>query len=159
MCTPNILLEGYFLLILFWYYCLFRCQPNRGQQIPNIQLLFWIFPFEPQSCLTFSLIELKTLLRRCLIHKAIIILRLILHVVYLCPSPPLGLSMSYLYDLIFVFSLIFIVIYHLTLFKLTYLFFVQFLEHFLSFLDVTFGMWMKRAKNFQTTWVQPQGAA
>ena len=43
--------------------------------------------------------------------------------------------MSYLCDLFLIFSLIFIVINHITLFKEIYLFFVHFLEYFLLFLD------------------------
>ena len=43
--------------------------------------------------------------------------------------------MSYLCDLLFVFSLIFIVINHITSFKQTYLFLVQFLEYLVLFLD------------------------
>ena len=42
--------------------------------------------------------------------------------------------MLYLCDLFFIFSLIFIVINHITSFKQTY-FFVHFLEHLLLFLD------------------------
>ena len=47
----------------------------------------------------------------------------------------LGLFMPYLYDLFFVFSLIFIVTNHVTLFKQMYLFFVHFLEYSLLFFD------------------------
>ena len=43
--------------------------------------------------------------------------------------------MSYLCDLFFIFSLIFIVSYHITSFKLSCLFFVHFLEYLLLFLD------------------------
>ena len=43
--------------------------------------------------------------------------------------------MSYLYDLFLIFSLIFIVINHITSLKQTQLFFVHFLEYFLLFLD------------------------
>ena len=53
--------------------------------------------------------------------------------VCLCLCLDLGLFMSYLCDLFFIFSLIFIVINHITSFKQTY-FFVHFLEHLL-FLD------------------------
>ena len=42
------------------------------------------FSTQPQYCLTFSWIELQMLLRRCLTHRTIIILRHILHLVYLC---------------------------------------------------------------------------
>ena len=43
--------------------------------------------------------------------------------------------LSYLYDLFFIFSLIFIVINHMTSFKQTYLFFGHFSECVLLFLD------------------------
>ena len=45
-----------------------------------------------------------------------------------------GSVMSYLCDLFFIFSLIFIVIYHIILFKQMYLFFGHFLEYLLLFL-------------------------
>ena len=77
------------------------------------------------------------LLRRCLKHISIIILRHILYLVYLCPCLGLGLFMSYLYDLFFslISSLIFIFINHMTSFKQTYLFFVHFLEYIPLFLN------------------------
>ena len=68
------------------------------------------------------------LLRCCLLHKAIIILEhwsiilIIILKVYLCLCLGPGLFMSYLCDLFFIFSLMFIVINHITLFKQTYLF-------------------------------------
>ena len=43
--------------------------------------------------------------------------------------------MSYLYDLLFIFSLIFIVIIHLTSLRQTHLLFVHFLEYLLLSLD------------------------
>ena len=90
------------------------------------------------------------LLRCCLIQIIIIILRFILYLIYLCTSPGQGLFMSYLHDLFFIFSIIFIVIYHITTFKQTYLFFVHFLGYLLLY---------KRVKNFQKVKVRPQGAA
>ena len=71
------------------------------------------------------------LLSFCLIHKTIVILRHILYLVNLCPRLGLGLIMSYLCDLFFIFSLIFIVI---TLLKQVHLFFVNCLEQLLLFL-------------------------
>ena len=71
------------------------------------------------------------LLSICLIHKTIIILRHILYLVHLCPCLGLGLIMSYLCDLFFIFSLIFIAI---TLLKQVQLFFVNCLEQLLLFL-------------------------
>ena len=65
--------------------------------------------------------------RCCLIHTTIITKRHILYLVYLCPC--LGLSMSYLCDLFFIF----IAINHINL--KTYLFFVHFSEYLVLFLD------------------------
>ena len=62
-------------------------------------------------------------------------LRLILYLEYLCPCLALGLFMLYLYDLFFIFSLIFIVVNHITSSNQMYLFFVHFLEYFLLILD------------------------
>ena len=55
----------------------------------------------------------------CLIHIAIIILSHILYLLYLCPCLDLGLFMSHLCDLCFIFVLISIVINHITSFKQT----------------------------------------
>ena len=76
----------------------------------------------------------KMLLRCCLIHITIILLRHILCLAYFGPCLGLGLLMSYLCNLFFIFSLFFIVIYHITSFKQTYLLSVHFLEDLL-FLD------------------------
>ena len=57
-----------------------------------------------------------------------------LYLVYLCPCLGLGLLMFYIYDLFFIFSLIFIVINHITSLKQT-LIFCTFLEYLLLFLD------------------------
>ena len=58
-----------------------------------------------------------------------------LHLVYLCPCLRLGLFVSYLCALFFIFSLIFSLINHITLLKQTHLFLVHFLEFLLIFLD------------------------
>ena len=81
------------------------------------------FSTQPQCCLTFPWIELQMLLRCCLIHITIIILRHILHLVYFCLCLGLGLFMSHLCDLFFISSIIFIVINNITSFKQTYLLF------------------------------------
>ena len=65
---------------------------------------------QPQCCLTFSWIDLQMLLRCCLIHVSIILLRKILHLLYLPPWLNLGLFMSYLCDLFFIFIFNFIMI-------------------------------------------------
>ena len=93
------------------------------------------FSTQPQCCLTFSWIELQMLLRCCLVHIAIMILKHMLYLVYLYPCLGLGHFMSYLCDLFFIFSLVFIVINHTTSFKQACLFFVHCLESLLSLLD------------------------
>ena len=62
-----------------------------------------------------------------------------------CPCLDLGLFLSYLCDLFFIFSVVFIVINHITSLKQTYLFFVHFLEYLPFLDDIT---WMKKANNF-----------
>ena len=74
------------------------------------------------------------MLFRCfLIHINIIILGHILYLVYL--TLDLGLFMSYLCDLFFISSLIFIPVNHILSLKETQLIFVHFLEYLLLFLD------------------------
>ena len=73
-------------------------------------LLFYkerAFSTQPQCYLTFSNFELQILHRCRLIHKSIIILRHFLYLLYLCPCLDLGLFMSYLCDLFFIFVFIF----------------------------------------------------
>ena len=68
----------------------------------------------------------------CLIHLSTIVLAQSLYLKYLCPCQGLGLFKCELF-LFFIF--IFIVINHTILLKRTHLFFVQFLEYVLLFLD------------------------
>ena len=49
------------------------------------------FSTQPQCCSTFLWIELQMLLRCCLIHISIIILRHFLYLLYLCPWLDIGL--------------------------------------------------------------------
>ena len=114
------------------------------------------FIIQPQCCLIFSLIELKMLLRCYLVHTSIIILKKNLYLVYFCPYVSLGLFVSYLYGLFFIFSLIFIFINYMTSLKQTQLVFAHFLEHLLIFLTIT---WMKKASNIQKVQGQSQGVA
>ena len=65
-----------------------------------------------------------------------------------------GLFMLHLYDLFFIFSLIFIVINHITSLKQTQL--LLFVEQLILFLDNDV---MKKANNFQIAKVQPEGIA
>ena len=71
------------------------------------------FLTQPQCCLTFSCIELQMLLRCCLIHITINIPRHISYLVHVCPCLGLGMFMSYLCDLFFISSLLFVVINHI----------------------------------------------
>ena len=64
--------------------------------------------------------------------------------------------MSYLCDLCFIFSLIFIIITYITLFKQAYLFFVHFLEYLRLFLDDNMN---EESKKFLIAKVKPQGNA
>ena len=75
------------------------------------------------------------LLRSSLRDITIIILRPILHLVYLCPYLGLDLFMSYLCILFLFFSLIVIVINHITSYKQVHLFSCTFLENLLLFLN------------------------
>ena len=75
------------------------------------------------------------LLKCCLIHITIILLRHILYFVFLSMSRLMPVYVVYC-DLLFIFNIIFIAITHITLLKETHLFFfVHFLEYLLSFLD------------------------
>ena len=107
------------------------------------------FSTKPQCCLTFSWIELQMWLNTCNHHH-------ILYLVYLCPCHGLCPFLSDLCDLFFIFSLIFIVINHISSFKCTYLFFLYFLEYACYFLMIT---WMNKAHNFKIAKLQPQSVA
>ena len=54
-----------------------------------------LFRSQPQCCLAFSSIELQMLLRSCLIHTSIIILRHFIFLLYFCPFLDLCLLKSY----------------------------------------------------------------
>ena len=71
------------------------------------------FSTQPQRCLTLSWIKLRMLLRCCLIHKSIIILRHSLYLLYFCTFLDLVLFMSDLCDLFFIFIVIFTMINHI----------------------------------------------
>ena len=104
--------------------------PQAGFEPAHIHVFIYkqlIFSTQPQCCLSFSWIELQMLLRCCLIHnKTIIILRHVLHLVYLGPRLSLILFMSYLRDLFFYVHSHFIIINHITSLKQTHFFFVHF---------------------------------
>ena len=71
------------------------------------------FSTQPQRCLTLSGIKLRMLLRCCLIHKSIIILRHSLYLLYFCTFLDLVLFMSDLCDLFFIVIFIFVMINHI----------------------------------------------
>ena len=85
----------------------------------------------------------KMLLRCCLINVTVIKLRHILCLGYLCPCRRLGLFMSCLCNLFFIFSLIFNVINHTTSSKQTHYFWIT--------------TWVKKVNSFQKVKVQTQG--
>ena len=87
---------------------------------------FSFFLSQPHCCLTFSWIELQMLLRCCLIHKSIIILRHFLYLLHLCTCLDLGLFMSCQCDLILFFIFILIKINRLILWTQRHLFFCLF---------------------------------
>ena len=80
-----------------------------------------------------------------------------LYLVYLCPYLGLGLLMSYLCGIFFIFSLIFTVTNHITSLKQTPLSFCTFFR----ISPIIFWMitWMNKVNNFQMEKVQPQGVA
>ena len=93
------------------------------------------FSTQPQYCLAFSWTELQMLLRCCLIHISIIILRRFIYLLYLCPCLHLGLFMPYLRESIFIFVFILIMINCIISWMQTCLFFCFFLEYVLLLLD------------------------
>ena len=86
------------------------CFNNRGNTCFFYDQSF--FPTQPKRCLTILWIELQMLLTCCLIHIPIIILKHILYLVFLCSCLDLSLFMTYLCDLVFIFSIIFTIINH-----------------------------------------------
>ena len=82
-----------------------------------------VFSTQSQCCLTLSWIELQMLFRCCLINKGIIIVRHIIHLLYLRPCLHLGLFMLYLCDLFFIFIVIFIMFNRIISWIQTHLFF------------------------------------
>ena len=76
--------------------------------------------------LNFSRIDRQMLLRCCLIHKSIIILRHFLYLLYLCPCLFLGLFLSYLCDLFFIVIFFFMMITCIISRIQTYIFFCLF---------------------------------
>ena len=91
--------------------------------------------FQPLTIITKrSILDVAAVLDPPL-YIIIIILRQILYLVHLFPYIGLGLFMPYLCDLVLIFSLIFIVINHITSLKQTHLFFVHLLEYLLLPLD------------------------
>ena len=94
--------------MLFWMIrkCLYLMSSStqRNIQITRFFIINAFFSTQLYSCLTFSWIELRMLLRYWLIYVTIITLRHIRHLVYLCLSIGLGRILSYLFDLFFYFQ-------------------------------------------------------
>ena len=102
------------------------------------------FSTQPQFCLTFSWTELQMLLTCCL-HISIIVVRHFLHLLYLCPWLDLGLFMSYLYDLFFIFIFIFVMINRITSWIQTHVFF----RLFFRICPIIFGWRMRKTFKYQ----------
>ena len=86
------------------------CKCKDSGRKPQRTTSFFISNIFCPLPLTISWIGLQMLLRRCLINISIIIPRHFLYLLYLCPCLDLGLFMSYLCDLFFIFTFIFIMI-------------------------------------------------
>ena len=112
---------------------------THGHFLNCLNGLNWniFFSTQRQCCLTFSWIELQMLLRSCLIHMSIIILRHVLYWLYLHPCLELGPFMLYC-DLLFFFIFIFIMINLIVSWILVLLLYY--------FWMIT---WMKNVNNFQ----------
>ena len=115
------------------------------------------FSTQPQCCLTFAWIQVQMLLRCCLIYISIIIHTetLFTFTVFVCMSRPrsIYLFMSYLCDLFFIFTFIFIMIHRIISWIQTHLFFCLFFRICPNyFVMIT---WMKNLNNFQIAKVQP----
>ena len=133
-------------------------------QSVNLEMLYTLFLYkqrffsaQPQCCLIFSWIQLQMLLRSCLLYIIIIVLRHIWYLVDLCTYLRLVLFMLHLYNLFFIFSLIFIIINHIILLEQTdVLLCAYFSEYFILVLDDNMN---EERNNFQIAKVQPQSVA
>ena len=113
----------------------------HGDIYPKTLLPYTLFFNSASRCLTILWIELQVLLWCCLIHIIIITLKHILYLVHMYPCLGLGLFISYLCNLFFIFSPFFIMN-HIISLKQTQLFFVHFLDYFWMLI------WKKRSNNF-----------
>ena len=113
-----------------------------------------LFPTQPQCCLTFSWIEPQKLLWYCLIHISIILLRHFLYLLYLCPCLDLGLFMSYLCNLFFIFIFTVIMINHIISWIQTTLVLLLIFENMSYYFWMT--KWIKNVNNFKIAKAQPQ---
>ena len=96
----------------------------KKEQKPFVAARF--FSTQPQCCLTFSWIKPQMLLRCCLVHISIIIMRHFLYFLYLYPCVDPGLFMSCLCDPFFFLFSIFITINHIKSWIQTHLIFCLF---------------------------------
>ena len=132
-------------------------------EIPNYPLFYKqrFLSALPQCCLTFSWIEFQILLKCCLMPIAIIITWHILYLICLCKCLGLGLFMSYLSGLFFIFSLIFLVVNLIIL--LVFRTFLRLSPIILGWRIIIIISYyyssMKKMNNFQIEKVQPQGVA
>ena len=125
-------------------------QMSITEQLHNFFYEQRFFSTQPQCCLTFSWIELQMLLRCCLIHTIIVIMRHFLHLLHLCRCLGLDLFVPSLCDLFLISIFIFIMINRIIL--LLYIF--QNMSYY--FWMVT---WMTSVNNFHIATVQSQSVA
>ena len=147
----------------FSYYITRIFQFIGGKQFLEIHALFYKQHYvstQPQCCLTFSWIELQILLRYCLIkkdlHTETFFTSAVFDLLYSCPCLDLGLFMSYLCDLFFIFIFLLILINHYLTKKAHLVFFRHFLEYSYYSWMIT---WIKNVNIFQIAKVQSQVVA
>ena len=132
-------------------------------QFVNTTLIGWLdtffisnafFSTQPQCCLTLSWIEFQMLLRCCLIHITIIVLRHFLYLLYLCPCLDLSLFMTnYVIYFLFLSCFSFVLIAWIQ----THLFFCSFFSRsvategamHLPLPPSHFSFWTKKVQQFQ----------
>ena len=118
----------------YWYYL--TLESLRG--ISMFRCYCTLFIYKQRFFST----QLQMLLRCCLIHTSIIILKHFLYLLFLCPCQDLGLFMAYLCYCFFIFIFIFIVVNRIISRVQTRLFFAYFLEYIqLFFNDSWYKEW------------------
>ena len=137
VCSILFILYAFlFLSVYFWFssmaYNVYHTYMDDQQcwgSLPGHTFFYkqHFFSTQTQCCLRFSWTQLQMLLRCCLIHISIIILRCFISLLCLCPYLNLSLFMPYLRESIFIFVFIFSVINYIISWIQTCFFFCFFL--------------------------------